>query len=82
MVASQHDNCREVLQRLYHYLDGELTDESRADIQQHLEDCSPCVEAFGFEKDLRRVIAQRCRDVPPPDLRRRIAEALSRDRSA
>lgn len=81
MVASRHDDCRGVLQSLYHYLDGELTDESRVEIQRHLEDCTPCLGAFGFEADLRRVIAQRCREVPPPDLKRRIAEALARDGS-
>ena len=81
VVESEHGDCREVLHSLYHYLDGELTDESRVEIQRHLEDCSPCLDAFGFEKELRRIIARRCRDVPPPDLRRRIAEALARDAS-
>ena len=69
-------DCNETIERLYHYLDGELTDERRRDIKQHLDDCPPCLDAFDFESDLRQVIADRCKDHVPDALRERIRLAL------
>ena len=68
--------CSDVLGQLYRFLDGELDDRTRVRITAHLDDCSPCLEAFDFEADLRRVIANRCRDQVPDDLRARILGAI------
>lgn len=70
-------DCDETIARLYAYLDGELTDDRREEIRRHLDLCSPCVGAYGFETELRRVIADRCHDRVPDSLRARVAEALS-----
>jgi mycothiol system anti-sigma-R factor len=72
-------DCNDAVERLYHFLDGELDDARRADIQHHLDECLPCLEAFDFEAELRQVIAQKCRDQVPDHLRQRIAEALRSD---
>jgi mycothiol system anti-sigma-R factor len=69
--------CQEALDTLYHFLDGELTAERRVQIQRHLDDCSPCLEAFDFEAELKVVIARRCRETVPEALRLRIAIALA-----
>jgi len=69
-------DCNETIERLYHYLDGELTDERRHEIEQHLDECSPCLDAFDFEADLRVVIANHCKDHVPDALRKRVHEAL------
>jgi mycothiol system anti-sigma-R factor len=70
-------DCEEAIHTLYHFLDGELTIERRLEIQQHLEGCSPCLEAFDFEAELRLVIARKCRDMVPPSLLDRVSRALS-----
>jgi len=63
-------DCNGTIERLYRFLDGELTEERRLDIQHHLDDCSPCLGAFDFEAELRVVIANRCKDhVPEGPLR-------------
>jgi mycothiol system anti-sigma-R factor len=69
-------NCQEAIFRLYHFLDGELTQERRVEIQHHLDGCLPCLEAFDFEAELRIVIARNCRDEVPEALRERIAKAI------
>ncbi|HVC70101.1 MAG TPA: mycothiol system anti-sigma-R factor [Acidimicrobiales bacterium] len=69
-------DCNETIERLYHYLDGELTDERRSEIKHHLDECPPCLDAFDFESELRQVIADRCRDRVPDSLRERIRQAL------
>ena len=84
MGSEESAHCEETIERLYHFLDGELTDERRAEIQRHLDECSPCLDAYDFEADLRRVIAQKCRDRVPETLIVRVravieAEARSID---
>jgi len=72
-------DCNEALTELYGYLDGELTVDRRRHIEQHLSDCSPCLEAFDFNAEIRIVIAQKCRDQVPEALRQKIADAIAID---
>jgi len=69
-------DCSDSIERLYHYLDGELTEQRRAEIKRHLDECPPCLGAFDFEAELRTVIASRCKDRVPDALRERIRAAL------
>ena len=69
-------DCNKTLRELYGYLDGELSDADRTHIEHHLDDCSPCLEAFDFEAELRLVIRNRCTDQVPDALRTRIAQAI------
>ena len=74
-----HGDCSETLHELYHFLDGELTEAKRADIQRHLEACPPCFEAYDFEAEIKQYVAQKCRDRMPDALRARIAEAIGHE---
>jgi mycothiol system anti-sigma-R factor len=69
-------DCEEAIVRIYQYLDGELTVWRRRAISRHLDECPPCAQGFDFEMELRQVVASKCRDEVPPDLKRRIAEAI------
>ena len=69
-------DCSDSIERLYSYLDGELTDERRAEIKRHLDECPPCGQAFDFEAELRVVIASRCKDRVPDALRQRVLAIL------
>ncbi len=69
-------DCEEAVHTLYHFLDGELTEARRLHIQKHLEACGPCLEAFDFEAELRLIIARKCRDQVPEELRARIVAVL------
>ena len=72
-------DCDEAVHELYHYLDGELTEERREVIRVHLDWCGPCGGAAEFEAELRRVIANRCKDRVPDSLIRRVAEAIDEE---
>ena len=76
MANADDTDCSEAIHRLYHFLDGELNENTRGLIKQHLDECSPCLEAFDFEAELRVVIATRCREEVPPELRARIFDAI------
>ena len=69
-------DCNESLAELYTFLDGELTDDKRVEIRQHLDDCSPCLERFDFQAELKAVISQKCQEEVPQELRDRIARSL------
>ncbi len=70
-------DCQDALHTLYHYLDGELTEQRRLAIKRHLNECQPCLHAFDFEAELKVVVARSCRDQVPNHLRAKIARALS-----
>lgn len=71
--------CDETIHELYHFLDGELTDERRKEIEFHLNHCGPCVDMVGFESELRRVIADHCREEVPKSLKDRIARLIDHE---
>lgn len=73
---AEKSGCREAIDTLYHFLDGELTAERRIEIAVHLQECSPCLDAFDFEADLKAVIARKCRDQVPEALRQKVYLAL------
>jgi mycothiol system anti-sigma-R factor len=68
--------CQEAIHTLYNFLDGELTEQRRQEIALHLHECSPCLDAFDFEAELKLVIARKCRDQVPEALRQRVYRAL------
>ena len=72
-------NCDDAVHQLYHYLDGELTEQRRVEITEHLNFCGPCGGAAEFEAELRLVIANRCKDRVPDSLIRRVAEAIDEE---
>jgi mycothiol system anti-sigma-R factor len=77
LPGGESGECRQALERLYTYLDGELTDQRLGEIRHHLEECSSCLEVFDFEAELKLVVARHCRDHAPEELRIRVAIALA-----
>jgi len=71
-----NDPCEEALHALYHYLDGELTEQRRVLISAHLDGCTTCLGAYDFEVELRQVIVSRVQDRVPDSLRMRIARLM------
>ena len=65
--------CQEVLERLYEYLDGELTSERAAEVKGHLAACPPCAALTSFEHTFIRFLEARTRTRRAPDeLKKRI----------
>jgi len=53
-------NCREVLARLYEYLDTELDESDRKSVDSHLEFCSDCLKKYQLEEEFNKVIKSKC----------------------
>ena len=69
-------DCRSVVEELYTFLDGELTEAKRVQITRHLHGCVDCHEVVDFHAELKMVIARKCRDEVPNELRQRVAQVL------
>jgi mycothiol system anti-sigma-R factor len=69
-------DCQDSLHELYRFLDGELTDDRRAVIQHHLDECQPCAEPYDFEAELRMVIRRKCQEQVPDALVDKVRAAL------
>ncbi len=59
-------DCREVLAEVYLYLDGELAASGCSKIRQHLDECAPCLRAFGLEQVVKAMVARSCGGDPMP----------------
>ncbi len=59
-------DCRDTLDKLYEYLDRELSEQEQLEVQRHLDDCPPCRDRFHFEENVLRVVRRCCRDVSAP----------------
>jgi anti-sigma factor (TIGR02949 family) len=66
-------DCREVLQRVYEYLDGEMTEHDVDKIREHLHECSPCLSEYDLDVALKALVRRSCgREPAPAALRSRI----------
>lgn len=79
MNPYDRSDCEKTIHELYHFLDGELTEAKRQEIEFHLNHCGPCVDIVSFESELRRVVADRCREKIPQDLRDKIARLIDHE---
>ena len=72
------ESCKEVLARAYMFLDGEgLSVVDRQEIEVHLEECGPCLERYGLEKETQALLARLRGKAPCPDgLKTRIFNLL------
>lgn len=60
-------DCGKVLDAVYLYLDGECGSDQKALIRTHLDECSPCLRAFGVEHDVKILVARGCGGDRAPD---------------
>ena len=74
-----HDeDCRDILDRVYSYLDEEVTVDDVAKIRHHLEECGPCLQQYDLESALKALVKRSCACEPaPPDLRMRILTQIT-----
>ncbi len=69
--------CAEAIEKIYEYLDGELTPAVEEGIRAHLGVCRKCYPHFRHEEVFLQFVEQRARiEAAPPELRRRIMQML------
>ncbi|MFF4601570.1 mycothiol system anti-sigma-R factor [Streptomyces sp. NPDC001339] len=66
-------DCSEVLDHLYEYLDREMPAGECAEFQEHLDECHPCLEKYGLEQAVKKLVKRCCgHDDVPSDLRSKV----------
>lgn len=69
--------CRQAVEELWAFLDGELPPEMADRVQRHLEACRECYPHYDFQRAFREMLRARSRAEIPGDLRRHILRTLS-----
>jgi mycothiol system anti-sigma-R factor len=65
-------DCSVILERVYVFIDNELDSADCADIQQHLDECGPCLRAVDLERMVKSLVARSCQESAPVELRERV----------
>ena len=76
MTEPDKIRCEEVIAHLLSYLDAEIDDARRAQIDHHLEECRGCFSRAEFEKALRDRVRQASDTQPSASLQERIKALL------
>lgn len=75
--GSPHEtDCVEAIDKLYEFIDGELTPEVKLKITVHLEECAPCLDQADVERAIKALVSRSCTDQAPGGLRERILSRL------
>lgn len=75
-------DCSEVLNHLYEYLDKEMPERDCEKIKDHFDECSPCLEQYGLEQEVKKLVKRCCgQDDVPTDLRSKVVGRIDRIRS-
>lgn len=73
--------CSEVLEQIYVYIDGELGEGDCEQVREHLSGCNPCLDEYGLEEAVKKLVAKHCGCDPVPlDLRDKVLGRLARAR--
>ncbi|MGH3313836.1 MAG: mycothiol system anti-sigma-R factor [Streptomyces sp.] len=76
-------DCSEVLDHLYEYLDREMPDSDCAKFQEHFDECSPCLEKYGLEQEVKKLVKRCCgHDDVPEGLRSKVMGRIELIRAA
>ena len=66
-------DCSEVLDHLYEFLDNEMLDSDCTKFRVHFDECSPCLEKYGLEQAVKKLVKRCCgQDEVPADLRAKV----------
>jgi mycothiol system anti-sigma-R factor len=69
---SEKKDCSEVIHQIFVFIDNELDQASCGEIQQHLDECGPCLEKYNLERTVKALVARSCSEQAPEQLREKV----------
>ena len=70
--------CGQILDEVYLFLDLECSEDRRSGIQEHLDECSPCLREYGIEQEGKALVARCCGgERAPAELRDRLRAKIN-----
>ena len=68
-----HDkDCEEVLDRMFSFIDNEIQNADKGEIQRHLDECGPCLQKYDLERTVKSLVARSCSEHAPETLRDKV----------
>jgi len=64
--------CVDYLERIVYFLDNELEQADREQVQLHLDECAPCLQKYDLERTVKAVVARSCSEAAPSGLAERV----------
>jgi len=75
--GGHHDvECDEILSRAHWFIDNELETADAEQIQQHLDECAPCLDEVALDRLIKVMIARSCKERAPVELRQRVVFSI------
>jgi mycothiol system anti-sigma-R factor len=72
-------DCSQVLAEVWLLLDHECDPNRRRKLEEHLDECGPCLERYGLEEHLKTLLARKCGGEHAPEtFRRKLRDAIRR----
>ena len=69
--------CSEVLAEVWLFLDRECDPTRRAVLEQHLDECEPCLSEYGIDEKLKALLARKCSgELAPEGLKDRLRKQI------
>lgn len=78
MTSHELIDCSRMLDELQDVLRGEATPETAAEVQRHLDVCSPCLRYVAFEERFRDLLRSCAGQRIPQDVRERLLARIQR----
>jgi anti-sigma factor (TIGR02949 family) len=76
MNQKEKISCREAIEQLWAYIDGELPDNDAQSVESHLDACRGCYPNYNFQKAFCQFMRNHAERPVPANLRRRVFMAL------
>ncbi|MDX6299620.1 MAG: hypothetical protein QOF53_834 [Nocardioidaceae bacterium] len=71
--GKHHDtDCTEILERVFFFIDHELPTADTTKIQQHLDECAPCLQKYDLERTVKALVQRSCAEHAPAGLRDKV----------
>ena len=70
-------DCEQALDRLYEFLDSEMTPGDVARMKEHIASCSTCLSEYDLEEHVRELVRRSCCERAPIELRTRILTQIT-----
>ena len=67
-----HKDCSEIIHQIFVFIDNELDQATCGEIEQHLEECRPCLERYDLERTVKALVARSCSEQAPDELRQKV----------
>lgn len=71
-MSHDHEDCADYLERIVYFLDNELDEADCSVVQQHLDECGPCLKKYDLQRTVKTIVARSCSESAPQHLRERV----------